>query len=108
MTGAQVTCDGADDANKTCGGCGGLAVGDGGEASTSSRTAGGVVDSSGARRALKQLDQRCCNQPRGLLAEFGFVFTGGAASAAAPGNTFAGNGGAYCGFQGCSSAVGCK
>ncbi len=56
MTWARVTRDGAMMPTTTCGGCGGPVAGDVGGEHQIGQTAGGVVDSSGASGAGKQLD----------------------------------------------------
>ena len=101
MTGVRVTRDGAMMPTKTCGGCGGLVVGDAGGEHQIGRTAG-CLSIHRARAGLVNRWTALCNQIRGLLTEFGFVFTGGAASTAALVRS-RGTQRAYCGFQGCKA-----
>ena len=56
MTGTRITRDGTMMPITTCGGCGSPVAGDVGGEHQISRTAGGVVDSSGASGAGKQMD----------------------------------------------------
>ena len=83
MTGTRVTRDGTMMPTKTCGGCGCPVVGDAGGEHQIGQTAGGVVDSSGASGAGKQLDGAVQSNSR-FAHRVWIRVTGGAASTAAP------------------------
>ena len=83
MTGARVTYDGTMMPTKTCGGCGGLVVGDAGGEHQIGRTSGDVVNSSGASGAGKQLDGAVQSNSR-FADRVWIRVTGGAALTAAP------------------------
>ena len=101
MTGTRVTRDGAMMPIKTCGGCGGPVAGDA-VVSIKSAEHQAMLSIHRVRARLVNSWTVLCNQIRGLLTEFGFVFTGGAASTAALVRS-RGTQRAYCGFQGCKA-----